>query len=131
MGSVLEPLGPHFLSLWGHFGIILGALGTILGAFGGHFGSLGGPWVTFWNLGARQKAIYPQDRSASHTFGILSRQNGPKWLPKGSQNGPKMHQKSGQKKDAEKDQKKEAPESTRTSLGPQKPSKFIVKHSVW
>ena len=95
------------------------AFGVILGAFGDHFGSLGGSLGDFLDPWARQKAIYPSDGSGRHSFGILSRQNGPKWFPKGNQNGHKIDQTFGQKKDAE----KEAPESTRTSLGLQKPSK--------
>ena len=88
LGSFLEPWGPF----WEPLGVILEALG--------------GPWVTFWTLGGRQKAIYPSDRSASHTFRILSRQNGPKWLPKGSQNGAKIHQKFGQQKGCRKHSEK-------------------------
>ena len=96
MGSSLESLGTSFWTLSGPF---LKPSGVILGALGGHFGSLGGSLGDFLDVfGARQKAIYPQDRSARHTFGILSSQNGPRWLPEWSQNGPKIDQKSDQQK---------------------------------
>ena len=132
MGSPLEPLDTSF---WDPVGVIFRPLGTILGAFGGHFGSLGGSFGVLWAaLGRLFGGLVPwnpSDGSAAHTFGVLSRQNGPRWLPKWSQNGSKIDENIDQKKDADKNRKKEAPEATRTSLGPQNPSKIIVKHSIW
>ena len=128
MGSSFESLGTSF---WDPLGVICEALGCHFGSFWDHFGSLGGHWATFWTFEARQKAIYPQDGSAEHTFVILSSQNGPRWLSKWNQNGQNIDQKMDPKKDAEKDRKKEASEATRTSLGPRKPSQIIAKRSIW
>ena len=132
IGSPLEPLETSF---WDPVGVIFRPLGTILGALGRQFGSLWGSFGVLWAaLGRLFGGLVPwnpSDRSALHTFRILSGQNGPRWLPKWSQNGPKIDEHIDQKKDAEKDRKKEAPEATRTSLGLQKPSQIIVKHSIW
>ena len=130
MGSFLEPLGASFFeplgSFWDHFGSLGDHFESLWGSFWEPWGVLG--WL-FGPLGPDKSYIPLYKPLGSIPGAYFWDLKSPKWSKMVPQREPKWSKnrsKVWSKKDAQKDRKKEAPESTRTCLGPQKPSKFIV-----